>query len=212
MFAKTIAEFIGTLLLVTAVVASGIMADNLTNDVAVALLANTGATAAALYVLISIIGPVSGAHFNPVVSLVMTVKGDLARASLFPFITAQIAGGIFGAWLAHLMFELPVLQISQHIRAGSGQFISEVVATFCLLSVILFGGKQQNISMPALVALTIASAYWFTASTSFANPAVTFARSLTDTFSGIAPANVLYFIFAQCIGAGFAFLLARAHA
>ncbi len=212
MLAKTIAEFIGTLLLVTAVVASGIMADNLTNDVAVALLANTGATAAALYVLISIIGPISGAHFNPVVSLVMAAKGDLARASLLPFIAVQIAGGICGMWLAHMMFELPMLQVSQHIRVGSGQFVSEIVATFCLLSVILFGGRQQGLSMPALVALTIASAYWFTASTSFANPAVTIARSLTDTFSGIAPANVLYFIAAQCIGAGLAYLLAKQRA
>lgn len=209
MLAKTIAEFIGTLLLVTAVVASGIMADKLTDDVAVALLANTGATAAALYVLISIIGPISGAHFNPVVSAVMTAKGDLARAVLLPFIVAQIAGGVCGVWLAHAMFELPILQISQHIRTGSGQFISEIVATFCLLTVILLGGKQQNISMPALVSLTIASAYWFTASTSFANPAVTLARSLTDTFSGIAPANVALFFIAQCVGAGLAYILAK---
>jgi glycerol uptake facilitator-like aquaporin len=209
MLAKVTAEFFGTLLLVTAVVASGIMADRLTDDIAVALLANTGATAAALYVLISIMGPISGAHFNPVVSGVMALKGNMPTGALVPYITAQIAGAILGVLLAHLMFELPVLQVSRHVRAGSGQFVSEIVATFCLLSVILFGGKQQNASMPALVSLTIASAYWFTASTSFANPAVTIARSLTDTFAGIAPAHVLPFIAAQCIGAGLALGLSR---
>jgi glycerol uptake facilitator-like aquaporin len=204
---KISAEFIGTTLLVAVVVGSGIMADRLTDDVALALLANTGATAAALYVLISIIAPISGAHFNPVVSIIMALKGQLARSGLLSYIIAQIMGAICGAWLAHLMFELPVLQISQTIRSGLGQFISEAVATFCLLSVILFGGKQKNLSMPALVSLTIASAYWFTASTSFANPAVTIARSLTNTFAGIAPENIVLFIVAQCVGAGLAFLL-----
>ncbi len=209
MVQKIAAEFIGTLLLVAVVVASGIMADRLTEDVAVALLANTGATAAALYVLITIIGPISGAHFNPVVSGVMAINGALPLALLVPFIIAQVAGGICGSFLAHLMFDLPMLQASQTIRSGTGQFVSEIVATFCLLSVILFGGRQQTVSMPALVALTIASAYWFTASTSFANPAVTIARSFTDTFAGIAPANVLAFIGAQCIGAALALVLSK---
>ncbi|MGL4491172.1 MAG: aquaporin [Rhizobiaceae bacterium] len=206
---KTVAEFIGTLLLVAVVVGSGIMADRLTNDVAVALLANTGATAAALYVLITIIGPISGAHFNPVVSGLLALRGMLPVGLLLSFIAAQVAGGICGALLAHLMFDLPLLQASQTVRTGTGQFVSEIVATFCLLSVILLGGKQQNISMPTLVALTIAGAYWFTASTSFANPAVTIARAFTDTFAGIAPSNVLAFIAAQCIGAGLAYGLSK---
>lgn len=207
MHKKLIAEFTGTLLLVTAVVASGIMADRLTDDLGVALLANTGATAAALYVLISIIGPISGAHFNPLVSAVMAAKGNLATDALLGYIIVQLAGAICGVWLAHLMFELPILQVSQHIRSGSGQFISEMVATFCLAAVILFGGKQQDLSMPALVSLTIASAYWFTASTSFANPAVTIARSLSGTFAGIAPENIVLFVIAQSTGAALAFLL-----
>lgn len=207
---KLIAEFLGTLFLVCAVVGSGIMAKQVTGDSGLALLANTGATAAALFVLISILGPISGAHFNPVVSGVMWANGTLTRAQWFTYSAAQVAGAIFGVWLAHLMFELPVLQISQQSRGGLGQFLSEIIATFCLVAVILYGSKQQNNSMPALVALTIASAYWFTSSTSFANPAVTIARSLTNSFAGIAPANIALFIAAQCIGASLAWVLYRA--
>lgn len=206
---KLIAEFIGTLILVTVVVGSGIMGDKLSADAAVSLLANTGATAAALFVLISVIGPISGAHFNPVVSAVMAARGALSRTELAGYICVQIVGGVCGVWLAHLMFDQPVLQISHQVRAGSGQFIAEILATFCLLSVILFGIKQRETSIATLVSLTIASAYWFTASTSFANPAVTIARSLTDTFAGISPANVLLFIVAQSIGATIAFFVSR---
>lgn len=203
------AEFAGTLLLVTAVVGSGIMGDRLSDDTAIALLANTGATAAALYVLISVLGPISGAHFNPAVSAVMAARGALSPASAFAYILSQLTGGIAGTLLAHAMFELPLLQASSSIRSGSGQFIAEIVATFCLLAVILRGSRLPGVSMPALVSLTIASAYWFTASTSFANPAVTIARAFTGTFAGIAPSSVPAFIAAQCAGAAIALLLHR---
>lgn len=203
------AECAGTLLLVTAVIGSGIMGDRLSDDSAVTLLANTGATAAALYVLISILGPVSGAHFNPVISAVMAVRGVLTPTQAAAYALAQIAGGIFGALLAHAMFDLPLLQTATTVRSGSGQFIAEIVATFCLLAVILRGSRLVKASMPALVSLTIASAYWFTASTSFANPAVTIARGLTDTFAGIAPSSVPAFLFAQCLGGVCAYILHR---
>ena len=206
---KLVAEFAGTLLLVAAVIGSGIMGDRLSADTGVALLANTGATAAALFVLISILGPVSGAHFNPVVSAIMALRGALSPTQAAAYTLAQIAGGILGALLAHAMFELPLLQISTAIRSGSGQFIAETVATFCLLAVILRGSRIEGISMPALVSLTIASAYWFTASTSFANPAVTIARAFTGTFSGIAPSSVPVFVLAQCLGGAAASLTAR---
>jgi glycerol uptake facilitator-like aquaporin len=206
---KLSAEFAGTLLLVTAVIGSGIMGDKLSADNGVALLANTGATAAALYILITVLGPVSGAHFNPVVSAVMVARGEISTAGAFAYSLAQIAGGISGALLTHAMFELPLVQTSLTIRSGTGQFIAEIVATFCLLAVILRGSRLPGVSMPALVSLTIASAYWFTASTSFANPAVTIARAFTDTFAGIAPSSVPAFIAAQCAGAGLAFLVHR---
>jgi glycerol uptake facilitator-like aquaporin len=203
------AECAGTLLLVTAVIGSGIMGDRLSADTGVALLANTGATAAALFVLISILGPVSGAHFNPVVSAVMALRGVLTPTQAAAYALAQIAGGILGALLAHAMFELPLLQASTTIRSGTGQFIAEIVATFCLLAVILRGSRLEGMSMPALVSLTIASAYWFTASTSFANPAVTIARAFSDTFAGIAPSSLPAFIVAQCLGGVAASLAAR---
>ena len=206
---KLVAEFAGTLLLVAAVIGSGIMGDRLSADTGVALLANTGATAAALFVLISILGPVSGAHFNPVVSAIMALRGALSPTQAAAYTLAQIAGGILGALLAHAMFELPLLQISTAIRSGSGQFIAETVATFCLLAVILRGSRIEGISMPALVSLTIASAYWFTASTSFANPAVTIARMLTDTFAGIAPGGVPGFIGAQLAAVALIWLATR---
>ena len=203
------AEFGGTMLLVTAVIGSGIMGDRLSADTGLALLANTGATAAALFVLITILGPVSGAHFNPVVSAVMAFRGALSPKHATAYALAQIAGGIAGAFLAHAMFELPLVQASTTIRSGQGQFIAEIVATFCLMTVILRGSRLPGVSMPALVSLTIASAYWFTASTSFANPAVTIARAFTDTFAGIAPSNVPLFIAAQCLGGALATFAAR---
>ena len=206
---KLVAEFAGTLLLVAAVIGSGIMGDRLSADTGVALLANTGGTAAALFVLISILGPVSGAHFNPVVSAIIALRGALSPTQAAAYTLAQIAGGILGAFLAHAMFDLPLLQISTTVRSGSGQFIAEIVATFCLLAVILRGSRIEGISMPALVSLTIASAYWFTASTSFANPAVTIARAFTGTFSGIAPSSVPVFVLAQCLGGAAASLAAR---
>lgn len=206
---KLAAECAGTLLLVAAVIGSGIMGDRLSVDNAVALLANTGATAAALYVLITVLGPVSGAHFNPVVSAIMAMRGALAYREAAAYAAAQIAGGVLGALIAHAMFDLPLLQVSTTIRTGTGQFIAEVVATFCLLSVILRGSRIDGISMPALVSLTIASAYWFTASTSFANPAVTIARTFTDTFAGIAPQSVLWFIVAQTLGGLLALVVNR---
>ncbi|MGB8818611.1 MAG: MIP/aquaporin family protein [Rhizobiaceae bacterium] len=203
------AEFGGTMLLVTAVIGSGIMGDRLSDDIAVTLLANTGATAAALFVLISILGPVSGAHFNPVVSAAMALRGEQKPMSALFYGGAQVAGGLVGTLLAHAMFDLPLIQTSANIRTGAGQFMAEIVATFCLLSVILRGTRLSGASMPTLVSLTIASAYWFTASTSFANPAVTIARAFTETFAGIAPENVPLFISAQCIGCLLAFSLFR---
>ncbi len=201
---RVAAEFLGTLFLVVAVVGSGIMADRLTDDVAVALLANTAATAAALYVLITIAGPISGAHFNPLVSAVMAWRGAMSLGLAIAYLLSQVVGGICGTLLSHLMFDLPILQYSQTLRSGTGQFVAEIVATFALLAVILCSSNIKRASTPALVALTIASAYWFTASTSFANPAVTLARALTDTFSGISPANVPLFITAQIFGASLA--------
>ena len=196
-------------LLVAAIVGSGIMGDRLSEDAAVALLANTGATAAALYVLISILGPVSGAHFNPVVSAVMVLRGEMKSPDALLYAGAQVAGGIAGTLLAHAMFDLPLIQLSSNIRGGAGQFIAEIVATFCLVAVILRGSRLTGVSMPALVSLTIASAYWFTASTSFANPAVTIARALTDTFAGIAPEGIPAFVAAQCLGGLLALALVK---
>lgn len=201
------AECAGTLLLVAAVIGSGIMGDRLSADNAVALLANTGATAAALFVLITILGPISGAHFNPVVSAIMAMRGTLTHRDAAAYSAAQIAGGVLGALIAHAMFDLSLLQVSTTIRIGTGQFFAEIVATFCLLSVILRSSRMEGVSIPALVALTIASAYWFTASTSFANPAVTIARTFTDTFSGIAPQSVPWFILAQGLGGILALLV-----
>ena len=198
---RLLAEAIGTCLLVAAVVGSGIMADRLTEDVALALLCNTIATAAALVVLISVFGPVSGAHFNPVVSLVMTLGREMPFAIFIAYVLAQIIGGIAGTWLAHAMFELPILQISTHMRTGGGQYLAEFIAAFGLLLTILSVRKSNPQNLPMLVGLYIAAAYWFTASTSFANPAVTIARTFTDTFSGIRPMDAPGFIAAQCLGA-----------
>jgi glycerol uptake facilitator-like aquaporin len=197
---KLVAEGLGTALLVCAVVGSGIMADRLTADTAVALLANTAATVAALFMLITIIGPISGAQFNPVVTLVFTLRGELSRGLALAYTAAQVLGGIAGTWIAHAMFELPILQLSQTIRTGPAQWLAEGVASFALLLAIL-GAINARANVAAVVAYVIAAAYWFTASTSFANPAVTLARALTDTFAGIRPLDAPMFIAAQVVGA-----------
>lgn len=197
---KLVAEGLGTALLVCAVVGSGIMADRLTADTAVALLANTAATVAALFMLITILGPISGAQFNPVVTLVFTLRGEMARSLALAYTAAQVLGGIAGTWLAHAMFDLPILQLSQTIRTGPSQWLAEGVASFALLLAIL-GAINARAHVAAVVACVIAAAYWFTASTSFANPAVTLARALTDTFAGIRPIDAPMFIVAQVVGA-----------
>ena len=195
------AEALGTGLLVATVVGSGIMAQSLTTDVALALLANTLATGAALVVLISVFGPLSGAHFNPAVTLVFALRGELPGRDALLYAAAQIAGGIAGTWLAHLMFALPLFELSTKVRTGGPQWLSEAVATFGLIAVILAGLRFQRHAVPWLVGLYITAAYWFTASTSFANPAVAIARALTDTFSGIRPLDLPGFIVAELAGA-----------
>jgi len=195
------AEFLGTALLVTTVVGSGIMAVNLSRDVGLQLLGNTIPTGAMLVVLITILGPISGAHFNPAVTLVFLARREITvGASLF-YIPAQIMGGIAGTMVAHLMFQLPIIELSEKVRTGGPQWFAESIATFGLVATILGGIRFQPSGVPWLVGLYITAAYWFTASTSFANPAVAIARSLTNTFSGINPANVPGFVIAQVIGA-----------
>jgi glycerol uptake facilitator-like aquaporin len=207
---RLVAEALGTGLLVATVVGSGIMAERLAGgNVALALLGNTIATGAILVVLISVLGPVSGAHFNPVVTLVMALRRELAAPQAFAYGVMQVIGGVLGTWLAHAMFALPLLQLSNTLRSGPAQWLSEVVATFMLLLTILLGGRFVPAHLPALVGLTITAAYWFTASTSFANPAVTIARALTRTFSGIDPRHVPLFIVAQLAGALAAAALVR---
>ncbi|HZY67589.1 MAG TPA: MIP/aquaporin family protein [Devosia sp.] len=200
------AEVAGTAALIVAVVGSGIMAQRLTDDAALALLCNAIATGAALVVLIAALGPVSGAHFNPAVTLVAALKRELPAREAVLLLLGQVAGGAGGTLLAHTMFELPLIGWSQQARTGGGQWLAEAVATFGLVALIRIGGHSQNASMPWLVGLYITAAYWFTASTSFANPAVTLARTLTDTFSGIRPADAPAFILAQCTGALLAML------
>lgn len=197
-----VAEAIGSALLLAVVVGSGIMGQTLAagND-AVALLANALATGAGLLVLITLFAPLSGAHFNPAVSLVMAARGELPWPRLLPYLAAQVAGAVAGVLLAHAMFGLPLLQASQHVRSGWPQWLAEVTATAGLLLTILGGVRHARDKVALLVALYIVAAYWFTASTSFANPAVTLARSLTDTFAGIAPADVGGFVLAQLAGA-----------
>lgn len=203
------AEAIGTALLVATVVGSGIMAETLAGgNLAVALLANTIATGAILYVLITAFGPVSGAHFNPAVSFVFAIRKEIAWRAAFTFAVAQIAGGVGGTLLAHAMFEQPLIQISDHARSGPAQWLSEAVATLALVLTILGTLRARPNAVAVSVALVIVAAYWFTASTSFANPAVTIARSLSDTFAGIAPADAPAFIAAQVLGAGLAALAA----
>jgi glycerol uptake facilitator-like aquaporin len=208
---RVAAEGLGTCFLVAAVLGSGIMAERLfPGSTGLALLANTIATGAALAALILTFGPISGAHFNPAVTLSAFFDRELPRAALPPYLIAQIVGGIAGVILANLMFDLPAISLSQHARQGFGQLLSEFVATFGLLAVILGCSRSRSSEFVAFaVAAYITAAYWFTASTSFANPAVTIARSLSDSFAGIAPADVSGFIGAQMLGAGAATLVFR---
>ena len=204
------AEALGSFFLFATVVGSGIMAEALAGgNVAVALLGNTVATAAMLFVLIAMLGPISGAHFNPAVSLVMRLRGDSSWKGLAATVATQVIGGILGVWAVHLMFDLPVLQVSAKLRDGPGQWLSEFIATFGLVTTILLTVRHRPAAVPASVALYIAAAYWFTASTSFANPAITLARSLSDSFAGIAPSSVLPFIAAQFAGALAAYWLEK---
>jgi len=196
-----VGEFVGTALLVSAVVGSGVMAERLAGgNAALTLLANSIATGGALGTLIFTFGPISGAHFNPLVTLVSAAERALPWRGVTPYMAAQLCGGFLGVVLTHLMFELPPVQLSDHARNGSGQFVSEIIATFGLLAVIHGTGKRASV-VPLTVAAYITAAYWFTSSTSFANPAVTIARAFTSTFTGIRLADVPAFIVAQIIGA-----------
>jgi glycerol uptake facilitator-like aquaporin len=198
---RTAAEGLGTAFLLAAVVGSGIMAAKLAGgNGALALLCNTLPTGAILTVLILTLGPISGAHFNPAVSLAAALRGEMTVGATTIYIGAQVVGGILGVWAAHLMFELPLWQISVTTRTGPGQWLAEAIATFGLLLAILVCSARSPAAVPYAVGLYITSAYWFTASTSFANPAVTIARALSDTFAGIAPAGVVAFIAAQLAG------------
>jgi glycerol uptake facilitator-like aquaporin len=204
------AEGVGSFFLFACVIGSGIMAANLSGgNNAIALLANTLATGAILFVLITMLGPISGAHLNPAVSLVAASRGELRWSNAAVYIVAQLAFGIVGAWAAHLMFDLPTLQLSLKARTGLGQWTGEAVATFGLILTILGTVRFRREWVPATVALYITAAYWFTSSTSFANPAITVARSLSDTFAGIAPHHVPLFIAAQLVGAACAAILAN---
>jgi glycerol uptake facilitator-like aquaporin len=201
------AEALGTALLVATVVGSGIMAESLTKDVALALLGNTLPTGAMLVVLITIFGPISGAHFNPAVSLIFALKRELTARDALLYMMAQVAGGIIGTMLAHVMFALPLLNASLKMRTGGAQWLAEAVAAFGLVATILAGIRFERTSVPWLVGLYITAAYWFTSSTSFANPAVAIARSLTNTFSGIRPVDLPGFVIAEFCGAVAALML-----
>lgn len=207
---KLAAEFAGTAFLLATVVGSGIMAETLAGgNVALALLGNTIPTGAILVVLIIMFGPVSGAHFNPAVTLVFWLRRELTGALSLAFVIAQVAGGVIGVWAAHLMFEQQLIQLSQKVRFGPAQWFAEGVAAFGLVMTILLVLKARKDAVALAVGLYITAAYWFTASTSFANPAVTIARSLSDTFAGIRPADAPAFIAAQLVGATLAWLFCR---
>jgi len=202
------AEGLGTALLLAVVIGSGVMGDRLAGgNVAIALLGDTLATGAGLVVLITMLGPISGAHFNPAVTLAFALRGEIGVAAAAAYVAAQIIGAVLGVWCAHAMFAEPILQISTKLRDGPAQGLSEAVATFGLVAAILATVRFRPDFTPVAVGLYITSAYWFTASTSFANPAVTLARSLSDTFAGIAPASAPLFIAAQLAGAGLAVLV-----
>jgi glycerol uptake facilitator-like aquaporin len=207
---KLAAEFIGTAFLLATVVGSGIMAERLAGgNVAIALLGNTLPTGAILVVLITMLGPISGAHFNPAVTMVFRFRGEIATDLALAFVAVQIAGGIAGVWAAHMMFEESLLQFSEKSRTGGAQWFAEAVATFGLVFTILATLKARAEAVPMAVGLYITAAYWFTASTSFANPAVTIARSLSNTFAGISPAHMPGFILAQLAGAMAGLLVCR---
>jgi glycerol uptake facilitator-like aquaporin len=206
---RAFCEWLGTAFLLAAVVGSGIMAQKLAGDAALALLCNTLATGAILAVLILVFGPLSGAHFNPAVSVGFALRGKLPWSEAAIYIAAQLLGGLIGVWLAHLMFELPVWQFSITERTGAGQWLAEAVATFGLVLTIFGCVARRPDSVPYAVGLYITAAYWFTASTSFANPAVTVARSLSNTFAGIAPAGVAAFVVSQFAGMLAAVILSR---
>lgn len=202
------AEAIGSVLLAATVIGSGIMGQRLADgNAAVALLANTAATVAVLAALIALLGPISGAHFNPVVSVTELLRRRLAAADTVVYIVLQVLGCCVGAVLAHAMFDLPLIQASTHARTGVAQWLAETVATFGLMFVVI--GHRRAVDAPWMVAAWIGAAYWFTASTSFANPAITIARCLTDTFAGIRPADVPGFVLAQCAGAALSLIVAR---
>lgn len=203
------AEALGTGLLVATVVGSGIMAERLTGDAALALLGNAIPTGAILFVLITALGPISGAHFNPAVSMIMAIQRALPWRLAGLYTLAQIAGGIAGTAAAHLMFDIPIFVVGDQVRGGPSQWFSEGVASFGLILTIIMGMRHRLAAVPAMVAAYIVAAYWFTASTSFANPAVTIARALTDTFSGIRPIDAPAFIIAQLVGALLALGLCR---
>jgi glycerol uptake facilitator-like aquaporin len=205
---KLVSEAVGTALLLAVVVGSGIMAERLSGgNVAIALLANTLATVGGLYVLIEIFGPISGAHFNPAVSMVMGARNAMPRSLLAPYVLAQLTGAMLGAWLANTMFDMTVVQFSTKARGGLGQWIGEVVATAGLLLVVLRAPPSR---VAALVACFIGAAYWFTSSTSFANPAAAFGRMFSDSFAGIAPSSVPGFVLAELFGAVLGAIIHRA--
>src|SRR6056297_779238 len=198
---RLVAEGLGTALLVCTVVGSGIMAETLTQDTALALLGNTLPTGAILVVLITILGPISGAHFNPAVTLAFTLRRELPTSQALAYVGAQVGGAVIGTIMAHAMFYQSLMQVSQTVRTGSPQWLAELLATFGLVGTILAGLRFREVAIPWLVGLYITAAYWFTASTSFANPAVAIGRAFTDTFSGIRPLDLPGFILAQCVGA-----------
>jgi glycerol uptake facilitator-like aquaporin len=207
---RALAETIGTALLLAAVVGAGIMAERLAGgNVALALLANSLATGGALVALILTFAPISGAHFNPAVTAVLALSGNLRRHDVAPYLVAQIIGAILGVWLAHLMFAAPIFEVSARERSGIGQWAGEFTATFGLVGLIESGRRHFASALPGAIAAYITAAYWFTSSTSFANPAVTIARSLTDSFAGIAPSDVPAFVAAQLTGAAAALITFR---
>lgn len=204
---RLLAEGLGSFFLFAGVIGSGVMGESLAGgNVAVALLANTAATAAILYVIIEMFGPISGAHFNPAVTLAFALRRECSWADVAPYVLVQIGAGALGAFAVHLMFDLPILQFSTKARAGIGQWTGELIATFGLVLAIFTILRHRPGAVPAGVALYIGAAYWFTSSTSFANPAITIVRSLSDTFAGIAPADVPAFVVAQLAGASLAVL------
>jgi len=204
---RLLGELLGTALLLAVVIGSGIMAERLAGgNVAVALLANALATVGGLFILIEVFGPISGAHFNPAVSAVMVWRKALPAGWLMPYVAAQLLGAVLGAWLAHAMFDMPIIELSSKVRSGSGQWLAEAVATAGLLLVILRAPADR---VAAMVACYIGAAYWFTASTSFANPAAAFGRMFSESFAGISPASVPGFVLAQLAGAGLGAVLDR---